>query len=289
MFLTVIAAVAMLGTVSVQTDTTFKVQPGSRLHVNNFGGEIVVNTWNKNAVRVEASHSSRIRVYVQEAGGQVEVSANSRRGIPGRVDFKISAPAWMALQLDGVYTNVEVDGAKNEVSAETVNGDVTLKGGEGYIKLSSVGGMVQVIGARGRLELSSVNEGVNVNDVEGEVSAEAVNGDVVLDGVRSKLIEVATVNGDVRFLGTIAADGRYKFSSHTGDLEIVLPERVDANISVSTFSGDFESDFPVMLRETKKGKRFSFRLGDGSALIELETFQGTINLRRPLAGAAKEK
>lgn len=289
MFLTVIAAIATLGAATTQTDTTFKVRPGTRLHVNNFGGEIVVNTWSKNSVRVEAVHSSRIRVYVQDAGGNVDVSASSRRGIPGRVDFKISAPAWMALQLDGVYTNVAIDGAKSEVSAETVNGDVSLKGGEGFIKLSSVGGMVHVAGARGRLELSSVNEGVNINDVEGEVSAEAVNGDVVLDDVRSKLITVATVNGDVRFIGSIADGGRYKFSSHTGDLEIVIPERADASISVSTFSGDFESDFPIVLRDTKKGKRFAFRLGEGSAQIELETFQGTINLRRALARVLKEK
>jgi hypothetical protein len=50
---------------------------------------------------------------------------------------------------------------------------------------------------------------------------------------------------------------------------------------VSTFSGDFESDFPVPLRETRKGRRFSFSLGSGSAQVSLESFQGTIRLVRP--------
>jgi hypothetical protein len=271
----------------IETDTTFKVRSGSRLHVTNFAGEIAIASWGKSALRIEARHSRRIHVRVEESGSNVDVSASSRRGIPGRVDFKITAPVWMPLELDGVYTDIAVEGWKNEVSAETVKGDVRLKGGEGFIKLSSVQGAVIVEGARGRLELTSVNEGVSVSDVEGEVSAEAVNGDVVLEGIESRMIEVATVNGDVRFLGGIKDGGRYRFSSHTGDLDLAVPENTSATISVSTFNGEFESTFPVMLSETRKGKRFSFTLGDGSALIDLETFQGTISLRR--ANGAKEK
>ena len=52
-------------------------------------------------------------------------------------------------------------------------------------------------------------------------------------------------------------------------------------MSVSTFNGDFESAFPVTLRETRKGKRFSFTIGSGSAQVTLESFQGTVQLVRP--------
>jgi hypothetical protein len=37
----------------------------------------------------------------------------------------------------------------------------------------------------------------------------------------------------------------------------------------------------VTLRETRKGKRFSFVLGTGSAQVSLESFQGTVQLVRP--------
>jgi hypothetical protein len=56
---------------------------------------------------------------------------------------------------------------------------------------------------------------------------------------------------------------------------------MSAMVSVSTFSGDFESDFPVPVRETRKGRRFSFTLGAGSAQVSLESFQGTIRLVKP--------
>jgi hypothetical protein len=291
MVMMVLAAVLTLGTVTAETDTTLKVRSGTRLLVDNFGGEIAIHAWDKNALRVQATHSARIRVFVEEAGPNIQIRASSRRGIPGRVDYRISAPAWMPLQLSGVYTDVAVEGSKNEVSVETVKGDVRLHGGEGLIKLSSIQGGVSVIGARGRLELSSVNEAVSVNDSEGELSVEAVNGDVTLDGVRSRMIEVATVNGEVRFLGRIDENGRYKFSSHNGDLDVAVPDNVNATVSVATFNGEFESTFPVVLSGSgKSGKRFTFRLGGGSALIDLETFMGTINLRRANDAAhAKEK
>jgi DUF4097 and DUF4098 domain-containing protein YvlB len=274
------ALVTVLATASGQTDTTLKVRPGARLNVDNFGGLISIQAWGKNTVHIAAAHSQRIKVSVEDQGSDIEIRASSRRGIPGRVDYKIRVPEWMPLALTGVYTDMSVEGAKSEVSAETVKGDVSLLGGEGFIKLSSVQGSVCVGGARGRLELSSVNDGVNVNDVEGELSVDAVNGNVTLEAVRSKMVEAATVNGNVIFVGEIREGGRYRFASHNGDLVIGLPEDASARLSVATFSGEFESAFPVILSQTKRGKRFDFTLGSGSAQIELETFQGTVHLQK---------
>jgi DUF4097 and DUF4098 domain-containing protein YvlB len=281
MLLTVLA-------VTAQTDTTFKVRPGSRLNVNNFGGEIAVRAWGRNTVRIEAAHAERMRVRVEALGSDIEVRASSRRGIPGRVDYRITAPEWMPLSLSGIYADVSVEGAKSEVSAETVKGDVRVLGGDGFIRLSSIQGAVCVGGARGRLELSSVDQGVSVSDAEGDISVDAVNGDVTLEGIRSGMVEAATVNGDVTYVGEIRAGGRYRLASHSGNLFIVIPRRASARVSVATFSGDLESDFPVSLTQAKKGGRFDFTLGSGSARIDLETFLGTINLQRAAGARASD-
>jgi len=50
---------------------------------------------------------------------------------------------------------------------------------------------------------------------------------------------------------------------------------------VSTFSGDFESDFPITIGPGPQSQReWEFRQGTGSARVRLESFSGTINLRR---------
>jgi len=263
---------------TAHTDTTVTVKPGTRLVVDNFGGSVAVSTWAKNAVRIEAEHSTRAVVEIETRDNTLRVSSSGRRGPPPATDYTITMPKGTELRVSGVYTDVSVDGSEADVRAQTVKGDISLRGGRGFISLQSVQGSVRVRAARGRLELSSVNDGVDAADVEGEIRAESVNGDLVLAGVTSSMVEASTVNGDICYQGVIAKDGHYRFATHNGDIRLGLPDDASATVSVSTFEGDFESVFKATLFDTGR-KRFNFTLGSGSAEIALESFQGTIRLR----------
>jgi DUF4097 and DUF4098 domain-containing protein YvlB len=144
-----------------------------------------------------------------------------------------------------------------------------------------VQGSVSLSGAKGRLEVHSVNADVEVSASSGEVTAETVNGDVTLDAVDATSVTATSLNGDVSYNGPIKSSGRYALSTHNGDVTVTVAEGTSASISVSTFNGEFESAFPVTLTETRKGKRFNFTIGGGSAQVTLESFQGTIELVRP--------
>jgi hypothetical protein len=89
------------------------------------------------------------------------------------------------------------------------------------------------------------------------------------------------VNGSVVYEGTIHADGVYSFSSHNGPLTITVPQGTNAQVNVSTFSGNFSAGFPVSFRQVHGDKSFKFELGTGGARIELNSFNGTIRLVRP--------
>jgi len=197
------------------------------------------------------------------------------------VDLQITAPTWMALDLSGVNTDISVVGARGPVSVETVQGQVDVEGGAGLVSLQSVQGSVSLSGAKGRLEVNSVNEDVVVRGSSGEVTAVTVNGDITLSRVDATSVMANSVNGELDYDGTIRNSGRYALSTHNGDITITVPEGSNAAVSVATFNGDFASEFPVTLTETRKGKRFSFTLGTGSAQMTLESFQGTIELVRP--------
>jgi len=263
-----------------QIDTTVPARQGQRLVVDLYGGEVDVKTWARNAVRVEADPSSRTSVEISTAG-DVEVRTEGRRGPPSAVDLHLTVPAWMGLDLSGVYTDVTVSGTRGPINVETVQGEVDVTGGDGLISLRSVQGSVRLKGAKGRISVNSVNEDVRVSDASGEIVAETVNGEIVLKRVDATSLEATTVNGDVGYDGPIRNGGRYTLSSHNGDVTIAMAESSSATVSVSTFSGEFESEFPVTLRETRKGKRFSFTVGSGSAQVSLESFQGTVQLVRP--------
>ncbi len=263
------------------SDTTVSVRPETRLEVHNLGGDIVIRTWERNTVRVQAEHASRDVVEISYSGAVLRVNASNRRGGPHSIDYTITVPAAMDLNLSGTYSDVTVEHSAGRVVVETVQGDVTVHGGKGLVNLHSVSGDVRVSGVTGRLEANSTNGEVMVDDADGEVNAETVNGDVTLRNIRSDNVSAVTVNGDIIYGGTVRDNGQYRLSTHNGDVTMTIPTGANATVSVSTFNGDFESDFPVTLSGTRKGKRFNFTIGSGSATLELESFEGSIRLIRP--------
>lgn len=280
-------AVLTLAAMATHTDTTVAVRAGTRLELSNFGGSISVSTWAKNAVRVVADHSSRVQIQIGHSGSDLQIEAEHSRGIPSTVDYQLTVPKGMALDLSGVSTDVSVENSEGEVKVESVQGEVTVTGATKSVSASSVEGGVLIRGATGRVSCSSVNAGVRIERTRGPVEASSVNGEIVLESIDSEEVDASTINGTVSYEGVILEGGSYRFSTHNGDVAVTVPEKVNATISVATFSGEFSSAFPIQLNDTRHGKRFNFTLGNGGARIELESFQGSIRLRRP--GSADSK
>lgn len=279
MWLTAVALVAMAMPVQEQTDTVISVPAGTRLEIENYGGETVVGTWDRNAIRIQAEHGLRDRVEVRILGAVLSIKSASRMGPPRAVDYRITVPVRTDLRVSGVYQDVSIEGVQGSVTVETVNGDVTLRGGDGFVSLKSVEGDVSVSGAKARMVLESINADVRVEGSQGDIQATTTNGDVDLTGVTSTNVSAASVNGDLVYEGPIQDAGRYDFSTHNGDITVTVAQGVNATVTVETFQGEFES-FPVTLTQSRKN-RFTTVLGSGSAQLSLESFQGTIRLVRP--------
>ncbi len=275
-----LAAALSATSLGTTLDTTIAVRPGSRLELENFNGAVHVTAWSRPAVRIQAAHGRHTSVGIERAAEVLSISSEGRMGPPGEVEYSITMPATMALKVSGVDTDIDVDGVEARIEAETVQGEVLVRGGRDHITASSVQGKVQVQGARAELELSSVNESVVISDVVGRISAETVNGEVSLENVRSGELDVSTVNGDVRFEGALADDGQYHFSTHNGTVRVCIPEGSNVSVSASTVNGEFHTDFPVAVHSSAGRKHLEFTLGSGRAELELESFQGSVELCR---------
>ncbi len=276
-FLPLVAVMA--GAVAQDTDTTFAVSPGARLDVNAMSGEVVIRAWDRNELRIVADHSRSVRVEISSSRNLVRVRSRNH-GMPS-VDFEITVPATMDIEVDGTFLDVDVRGVRGSVTIGTIQGDVHLSGGSGWVALTSVQGDVEVEGSRGRIRATSSNGDVTVLNASGEIEVETINGRITLRDIESSSVSGTTVNGSVSYEGSVSGDGRYTFGTHNGDLTLVLPSSVSAAVSALTYHGTFEADFPVTLTETRtRGNRFSFVLGDGEARIELTSFGGTIRLKR---------
>jgi DUF4097 and DUF4098 domain-containing protein YvlB len=267
-----------------RTDQTVEAAKGTRLVLTNNAGEVVVRTWERDQVRVVASHSERERVNIQTTDMTLRIGARAARGPASLVDYQITVPRWMPVNLTGTYLESTIEGTAAEVTVETVHGNVRVVGGSGSVVCRSVEGMITVEKAAGRVQATGVNEGIRLIDVTGDVVAETTNGDIVIRNAQTSNLEASTVNGDITFNGSVREKGAYRLTTHGGDIRIGLGGATNATVFVRTFQGDFSADFPIQLPEGQSArsgsKRFNFTLGGGSARIEVQSFNGDIHVAK---------
>lgn len=278
MLLTTLGMAALLAAPLAQ-DTTIAVSTGTRLHVSTFAGEIRVHVWDRSEVRVRADDSDDGRISIQRAGSTLRIKPQGRYGHRA-TDFVVTVPRWLAMEVSGTNTDISVEGTEAAVSAATVNGDIVVRGGRGTVTASTVQGDVAIAGARDRITVTTVDGDIRVTDVTGELRAQSVDGSIDLIRMKVTSLDVNTVDGDIRFEGPILAGGQYTLATHDGDVIVVVAGDVDATFSVSTFDGDFVSDFPITAQGLARGEQLSFTIGAGRARVRLEAFDGTIRLSR---------
>jgi DUF4097 and DUF4098 domain-containing protein YvlB len=279
MFAHLIFALALLA----PTDQTVPVAKGTKLAVNNFAGDVIVKTWDKDAVRVEVNHSDRETVDIKQVEQTLSIRSRSTRGGPSRsLDYTITVPGWMAVSVSGTYADVTLEGLGGDVTVDTTRGDIKVRGGSGFVSLKTVQGEVTVEKAKGKIEVRAVNEDIHLADISGDLSAESTNGSIILDRIDSGNVDLYTVNGNISYDGPVKDKGVYRLTTHNGLIAMPVADRANAVLTARTYNGGIRSTFtlPADMAD-RRNKRLALTLGNGSAHIELESFSGTISLRRP--------
>lgn len=262
-----------------QMDTTFAVRNGGTLELEAINGIVTVDTWDRPAMRVRATHGGRTGIELEQQGSTVSIEAETR-GMSRPVTFEITVPRSYNVDIEGVNLQVTVDGIQGSTTIENVVGPVVVRDVTGPVDVESASGSITIERARGNVEVATVNQAIQIIGVRGSIDAETGNGSIVMRDVDASAVSATTVNGLVDYDGAVHDGGRYFLAAHNGSIRMAIPEQTNARIDIETHNGRVESEFPV--RITGSGDReFSLTLGNGSARIELESYNGTIHLLRP--------
>jgi DUF4097 and DUF4098 domain-containing protein YvlB len=264
-----------------QSDQTVQVPKGTRVEVDDCSGDLIVQTWERDAVRVQARHTSRTRVRAELVGTMLRIDVDAERG-PGSADINLSVPSWINLRVNGNNCFAEVAGVSGTVSVDTVEGDILLTGLTGTVNAESVSGKITLEGGRGRVELSTVEGDIVVSKAGGEIVAESVEGNITVTDAQATAVEISTVDGNISYGGALQTSGRYLFTTHDGDVTLTIPDNSSATFSVRTF-GDGRLDSSLPLKQGtagRRGQRATYTLGGGSAQVDIEAFDGSVRIRR---------
>jgi hypothetical protein len=148
------------------------------------------------------------------------------------------------------------------VSANSVNGSVSVRDVGVEVKARTVNGGVEVRNASGRVKANTVNGKVDVNTAAGPVSATTVNGDV-----------------DARMSSLQGADDM-EFKTINGSVTIIVPARFDADLRFDTVHGSINSDFPITLTGRFGPRHARGRIGSGGREVTASAVNGSIELRK---------
>jgi DUF4097 and DUF4098 domain-containing protein YvlB len=261
-----------------RVDTTVAFDRRGTVTLTIGDGEIIVTTWDQERVRIRAtSERGDIRLDASPARIALEVIRN--RGSDAR--FEITVPAGVRVSARASNGDISITGVRGGADAVTQSGDIRLDDIAELTEARSLSGDITVRRVAGPVEISTVNGDVSVSDVRGDVEATSVSGEVGLRNIVARYIRGRSTSGDMSYEGAVDPAGRYEFVSHSGEVYLTIPQNTGALLTLGTYSGSIESDFPITLKPGDQGggRRFTFEIGKGDARITADSFSGDITIR----------
>lgn len=279
---------------------TLSIGANGTLELRNVSGDITVRTGSGRDVVIEIVRESRGRTDADAARGLTEVQPRiDHRGERASIDvdyprggnmpyqvtvhFEVTAPAGTRLSARSVSGNVSVTGIKGDVAAEVISGNVTIANSGRVSKANSVSGNITLTGIQNddTLTAGTVSGNVRLTDVQARmVSADVTSGNVRAENVRCNNASLKSLSGTVEFSGRLSANGRYELQSHSGSVRFNADGPVGFTLQASSFSGDIEAGQVSLSSVSKTRGALRATVGDGSAVVVLQTFSGTVTIGR---------
>jgi opacity protein-like surface antigen len=128
----------------------------------------------------------------------------------------------------------------------------------------------------------TVNGGIQASGIAADAEAHTVNGGVHVDAAGTARAE--TVNGGITaHLGRADWTGTLKLKTVNGGIDVAMPDGLNADVKASTVNGDIETDFPLTVKGRISRRKIEGTIGSGGRLLEVETVNGGIELRKAKA------
>jgi len=250
----------------------FTVGPNANISVDTQYGGISVKPGSTTQVVVIATlKSGNVEVDKQQNGNRIEIASHLLQGADqqmGRVDYELLIPP---------DATVNLRSSTGPLSAERLQGDLTLEGADAVVNIRNV--------SNGHVHVRTMGGPITLTDVRnGHVEIASISGDVHLKSVTGPLVQANSGSGKIFYDGDFGSGGDYKFTTHTGDIEALVPEDVSADFSAHSVMGRVQHDFPLQPKHSRfsveAGRSFFGTVGKAASEVVLRSFSGKIRLKQ---------
>ncbi|HEX7938028.1 MAG TPA: DUF4097 family beta strand repeat-containing protein [Gemmatimonadaceae bacterium] len=263
-----------------RVDTTYAFDRRGTVSLTLYQGEIIVTAWNRDEVRVRA-RAERNGIRMEASPSRLTLELQRPRS--GDTRFEVTVPIGVKVVARSQQGDISITGTRGGVELNSWGGDIRVEDVTDMTDITTLSGDITARGLSGHVEVRTTSGSVTLSDVKGDIEAASVSGDIDLKGIIARYVRARSTSGDIGYDGVVDSTGRYELGSHSGGITLSIPATTGAQLTVATYTGAIESDFPITLKPGEHGfgatKRFTFDIGKGDARISAESFSGDITIR----------
>ena len=270
-----------------KVERTVAAEARGEVAIVNIAGEVFVEGWDRNEVQVSGDLGGDARLDVTSAGGRTSINVINLRGnhTHSATDLKVRVPRDSALSVNTVSADQIIKDCRGAQRLQAVSGTIATEQWEQELEARTISGEVSIRGHDGvaQTTVNTVSGSVSLLGGSTQFAVETVTGDMRIGVRETGRGRIRTTNGELKFTGKLARDGRLEAEAVNGDLDFTLREPVNAQFDVETFNGDIVNCFgpkPVKMREYAPGNALRFTQGAGDARVRVKTLNGGVEICR---------
>jgi hypothetical protein len=244
--------------------TSAKVRGPVRFSVDVVNADIQVSATSKDTVTISAKGCAADDLELDGSDDEFEADFSEWGSCEGPV--VVLLPSGSSVELSTVQGSIKLKGTYKEVEASSVAGSIEVETGDD----------VQAEAVQGKVKIGSARR-VHVESVAGDVEFTTVGS--------SPIVEVETVNGQVRWTGACAKGCRASIETFQGSSILSLDPKVSSfELRFATQSGKFNDQLGTQASGNKQNvKGFApvrAKFGKAEGTVRVETYQGGLELKK---------
>jgi len=272
-----------LALADTRVDERHTLASGGRIELSNVAGKVTVRGWDRNEVQLTGSLGDGLQLRQEKSANRVRWEVEyPRRHTSGTATLVLNVPRASELLLSTVSADQDISGIDvRRLQADTVSGSLTAAGRSGDSKLNTVSGNVIAKLQTPRLDVNTVSGRIEAGGgVSGDIGAQTVSGRVGVDAGRVQRLAVETVSGSIDLSTSgLAPGGRINVESVSASVNLRLPVKVSAQLSVNSFAGSINSDAGTVERPRYgPGSNLDTKLGGGDGDIRIQSHSGSVRV-----------
>ena len=266
---------------------TFSVDQKGTLYIDVSHGDIEINTWDKNEVRVIVQRKGsedvleNYKISFESTKDKVSITSETKKkfwnfGKNMSIVFNILIPKQFYPDIKTSGGDILIRDLFSNSKLRTSGGDVSLFNSTGNVDIKTSGGDIKIYSNNGNINAATSGGDIVFKQINGNVDASTTGGDIVLKEIKGS-INTSTSGGDIE-AEILGENKGVSLSTSGGDIEIKIAGSAKADLDCKTSGGDVSLSSSSNFEGTIKSTSVVGKLNGGGPQIKAKTSGGDIDI-----------